>query len=658
MNFCLDVLKIIYSARFIDDKMDILVKQNKGTTFFLSVKGHEIIGAVSSLMLDKNRDWAFPYYRDRAFALGWGCPKEDILAAFLARDIKNHSGGRLMLDHFSDKKRKIPPQSSCVGSQFLQAVGVAKGIKLNKKNKVVYVSGGDGSTSQGDFHEALNFSCIHKLPVMFVIQDNGWAISTPSKEQTAGSIEKIARGYEGLNVYSSLGSDYEKLSANFKNAILDGRNYKPSIVIVRVPRLGPHTISDDPKKYKDEEILQREKREDPLLHFEKYLLNKGYTDEEKIAKMKEEIKKEVEKAADIAEKIAFPKAETARDFLFKDFEIEEKNTFLPKKVFMIEAINNCLKEEMKKDEKIVVFGQDVAGRKGGVFGVTKDLTEMFGKERCFNTPLAESTIVGIAIGLAFNNFKPIAEIQFSDFCWTGVNQLLNELSSVYYRSKGEWEVPVVIRMTCGGYVQGAVYHSQSIESIFIHIPGLKVAIPSNANDAKRLLKTSILDPNPVIFLEHKALYRREDFSKNEESSIDDFLPFGKGKIVLNGKDLTLVTWGLMVAEAYEVAKNLLDKGVSVELIDLRTLVPVDLDIILKSIKKTAKLLILHEANKTLGFGAEIAALISDKAFTYLDAPIKRIAGKDCFVPYCKILEEEILPSKRDIEKAILELVSF
>ena len=573
-NFYVDLLKIVHTTRYCDFKMSNLVKQNKGTTFFLPVLGHEIVGAMASLILKKG-DWAFPYYRDRAFVIGFGSPIKEILAAFLARDIENHSGGRMMLDHFCDKKRKIACQSSCVGSQFLQAAGVAKGINFQKKDEVVYVSAGDGATSQGDFHEALNFSSIHKLPIVFVIQDNSFAISTPSYEQTAGnSIETMVGGY-GLKIYSCKGLEIEKMKKSFEEAISSAREKKPSIVITKVPRLGAHTISDDPKKYKSEELIEKEKKEDPLLYLERYVIEKKIISKEELLKLKELSKKNVEIAVAAAEKIPFEKKEKATTYLFKDFEIEESYNPSEKEISMIEAINRALKEEMQRDENVLVFGQDVAREKGGVFGVTKGLSDLF-KDRCFNTPLAESTIVGLCIGLSINGFIPVGEIQFSDFSYTGMNQLLNELSSMYYRSKGQYNCPVVIRMTCGGYIQGGSYHSQSLEGIFAHVPGLKIAIPSNALDAKRLLKAAIRDPNPVIFLEHKILYRRKDFCFRKESSANDLLPFGKAKIVNKGKDMTLVTWGAMVPWALEVIKEL---DLSIELIDIRTICPLDFPVL-------------------------------------------------------------------------------
>ncbi len=658
-DMAVKLLDVMYLTRFSDDKMSKMVRQNKGGTFFLAVSGHEMIGALSALMLVPGMDWALPYYRDRAFALGLGCTLEDLFAAFLAREAPNHSGGRMMPDHFSQKNLRIPCQSSCVGSQFLQAAGVAKSAALRGEKEVVYVSGGDGSTSQGDFHEMLNFSCLHNLPVVTVIQDNGWAISVPKKEQTAGgTIAKMARGYEGLLVIEVDGCDFEETSSALQKAVAKAREGKgPSVIVAQVPRIGAHSGSDDPKKYKTQEAVEEEIAQDPIPRFEKYVIEKGILTEQEIEQKKAQAKQQVEDAALAADALPFPKREDAEKNVFKPFDLPETSQSADgESVVMMDALNHALTEEMERDKGVVVFGQDVAHGKGGVFGITRTLTDRFGASRCFNTPLAESTIIGLAIGLSQDGFhKPVAEIQFADYSWTGMNQLFNELSSIYYRSNGEWNCPVVIRMPYGGYIQGGPYHSQSIEAFLSHCPGLKVAIPSNAADAKRLLKAAIRDPNPVIFLEHKALYRQRLFSARPEPGKEEVLPLGKANIVREGTDVTFVGWGMTVLMGVEAATALAEEGVSVEVIDLRTIVPLDFETVLASIQKTGKLLIAHEAARNCGFGAELAARAVDEAFRYLDAPVKRVAGKDCPVPYCKDLEEEVLPQKKDIENALREL---
>lgn len=661
-EFALKVLEKMLLVRFSDEKMAKLVRQNKGGTFHLAVTGHEMIGVVAGLSLKSGVDWALPYYRDRSFAIGLGCLMEEIFAAFLAKELPHHSGGRMMPEHFSQKSLKILCQSSVVGSQFLHAAGVAKSIALKNVPEVVYVSGGDGSTSQGDFHEMLNFSCLHKLPLVCVIQDNGWAISVPVNEQTAGqSIAKIAKGYEGLNVFEIDGCDIELVAQTMQNAVSCARSRKgPALVVAKVPRIAPHSSSDDPKKYKTEDDFQNELQKDPLVRLEKWVLDKKIISENQLQLLKIAALQKIENACIEAEKYPNPEKNNVTKNVFKDFALPEsvENTDL-QTVVMMDALNHGLIEEMNRDDSVIVFGEDVAKGKGGVFGITKNLSALFGDGRVFNTPLAESTIVGISIGMSMTGYhKPVAEIQFADYLWTGINQLFNELASMHYRSNGHWHCPVVLRMPCGGYIQGGPYHSQSIEAYLAHCPGLKIAMPSNASDAKRMLKAAILDPNPVIFLEHKALYRQRVFSARAEPGIDDFLEFGKACVVKEGSDVTFVSWGMTVLMGSESADILAKEGIFVEVIDIRSIVPLDFNTILMSVKKTGKLMIAHEAVKNCGFGAEIAARISEEAFRYLDAPIVRLAAKDCPVPYCKDLEDEVLPQKSQVLDCLRNLVAY
>lgn len=664
LNRQLQVLKLIYLSRFADEKMAKLVKQNKGGTFQLSSAGHELVGVVCAKSLIAGKDWGLPYYRDQGFALGIGCDLTELFGVFLGRKVKNHSAGRMMPHHYSDKERRVICQSSVVGSQFLHAAGKALAIKNLKKDEVVYVSCGEGATSQGDFHEALNFSSIHKLPVIFVVQNNGWAISVPIAEQSAGgSLIDVIRGYHGMLVEEVNGADYEGLKAAMDKAIAYTRNHTgPALLMTHVPRLAAHSNSDNPQKYLTDELLERENSRDPIPCFEKWLLKQGVALEE-IESIRSEALQEVDKSAKKAEELPFPEQGSSRLHVFSPFDPPSSLSLeQPKegeKIVIMDALNHALIEEMEHDEHVVVFGQDVAYGKGGVFGITKNLTDKFGKERCFNTPLAESTIIGLAIGLAFDGIhKPVAEIQFADYLWTGINQLFNEAASIHYRSNGEWDVPIVVRMPYGGYIQGGPYHSQSIEGFLSHCPGLKVVIPSNAADAKGLLKTAIRDPNPVIFLEHKGLYRQQKFCARPEPSKEYLLPFGQANKVRIGSDLTVVCWGMMVMLAAELADKLAYEGISVEVIDLRTLVPLDSATIIDSVRKTGKLLIVHEAPRNCGFGAEIAARISEEAFEHLDAPIMRVCGFECAIPYSKPLENEVLPQSQDLEVGIRNLLRY
>lgn len=665
---CLKTMQMMYLTRFADEKMSKLIRQNKGGTFHLSGMGHEMTGVVCALSLQSGKDWGLPYYRDRAFAIGLGCSVTDIIGACLARAVPYHSGGRMMPEHFSQKDLRIPCQSSCVGSQFLQAVGVAKGVQLSGGDEVVYVSAGDGATSQGDFHEAVNFACLHRLSVIFVIQDNGWAISVPVCDQTAGgTIAKMAEGYEGLLVKEVDGCNYEEISSAMAEAVARGRvRQGPSLIVAKVPRIGPHSSSDDPAKYKNKECIEDDKTKDPVPRFEKWLLDMGLVHSVELEELKERCFREVEAAAVAAERFPFPDPLSAAERVFKEIDpslySEEKNqpelSGTSDAIVIMDALNHALDEEMKRDGSIVVFGQDVAHGKGGVFGITRNLTAKYGAHRCFNSPLAESTIIGIALGLSVQGYRPVVEIQFTDYMWTGVNQLFNELASFYYRSDGEWNCPVVVRMPYGGYIQGGPYHSQSNEAFLAHCPGLKVVVPSNAADAKRLLKASIRDPNPVVFMEHKALYRQRVFCARKEPEEEDVIPLGKAKIVRSGSDATIVCWGMTVVMAAQAADALEQEGISVEVIDLRTLVPLDMETVLSSVQKTGKLLIAQEAVRTCGFAAEVCARVVEEAFAYLDAPIMRVTGKDCPVPYCKQLEEAVLPQQSDIEQALRACLRF
>ena len=662
----LKVLEVMYLTRLTDDKMYKLVRQNKGGTFHLSVLGHEMVGAICALGLTSTVDWGLPYYRDRAFAIGIGCSLVELFGALLARNIEHHSGGRMMPEHYSHKELRLPVQSSCVGSQFLQAVGLAKGLQLQKKAEVVYVSAGDGATSQGDFHEALNFASIHRLGIVFVIQDNGWAISVPVKEQTAGgSIVPMARGYEGLTVHDVDGCDYEQMQSAVEASVHKAREGQgPSLIVAKVPRIGAHSSSDDPLKYQSKELLEEEKRKDPIPRMEQWLLSQGIASEGELQDLKMRCSQIVESSAELADQIPFPDPSSCDTKVFHEskeiVEGMEQTTASSSEdaVVMVDALNHALEEAMTKDSSIVVMGQDVAHGKGGVFGVTRYLTDRFGVDRCFNTPLAESCIIGLATGLSFSGLRPVAEIQFADYMWTGVNQLMNELASMHYRSNGEWNCPVVIRMPYGGYIQGGPYHSQSIEAFLAHTPGLKVVVPSNAADAKRLFKAALQDPNPVVFLEHKALYRQRVFCARKEPLEEEMAPLGKAKIVRQGTDVTVVCYGMLVFMAVQVAEKLQQEGISVEIIDLRTIVPFDEKTVIESVKKTGKCLIAHEAPSNAGFGAEIAARIMEQAFSYLDAPIVRVTGKHCMVPYSKCLEDAVLPQVSDLDAALRKLAHF
>ncbi|EYE62960.1 transketolase, pyrimidine binding domain protein [Bacteroides fragilis str. S6L5] len=644
-------------------------QSDSGGTFQLSCAGHELAGIVAGKSLLPEKDWSFPYYRDQGFPLGLGCDLHEILAAFLARPTTNHSAGRMMPYHYSHKKLRICCQSSVVGTQFLQAAGRAWAVKHTQANEVVYVSGGDGATSQGEFHEMLNYAALHQLPLVTAIQNNGWAISVPFSEQCSADLSCLGKSYRGLEVYEVDGGDYLALTKAFSQAVEQARVASvPSLLLINVVRLQPHSNSDNHEKYRTPEDLHSCESKDPLLRLEEQLIVEYGITPEEILEIKATAEEEVGYACSLAESTPFPSKGSTNHEVFAPYTpalIDYEDSLdvarlsdAPPKV-MRDAITEALMEEMYRDSGVVIFGEDVAGDKGGVFGVTRDFTRKFGSHRCFNTPLAEATIIGTAIGMALDGIhKPVAEIQFADYIWPGINQLFSEASSIYYRSAGEWEVPLVIRAPCGGDIQGGPYHSQSIEAFLAHCPGIKVVYPSNAADAKALLKSAIRDPNPVVFLEHKALYQRRAFSSCPVFSSEYILPFGKAKIVRPGSDLTIVSWGMTLVLSVEAAKELEDLGISVEVIDLRTIVPWDYATVLESVKKTGKLLITHEASEFCGFGGELSATIAEQAYMYLDAPIRRIAGLHAPVPYSKILENEVLPQKGKIFQAAKSLAEF
>lgn len=663
----IDALFLSYLSRFTDQKMLALSRQNKGGNFQLSCLGHELVGIIAGQHLIPERDWLFPYYRDQGVVLSLGCDLTELFAIFLGRSTKNHSSGRMMPYHYSHRKLRICCQSSVVGSQYLQAAGRAWAVKDEGKKEVVYVSGGEGSTSQGDFHEMLNFVSLHHVPLITVVQNNSWAISVPLEEQRKGSLVNFVQSYSGIHTVEVDGNDYERLDNVFSGAIEEARTkYQPTVIIANVVRLDPHSNSDDHSKYKSLNLISNEKAQDPLRFLEEYLLRSHSLSMDDILDLKAKASEDVSKAAKQAEGMPVPQKGSSSHFVFAPYNLSLINydASLPYKgtgkiMTMRDAISKALEEEMALDSNVVVFGEDVAGDKGGVFGVTRGLTKKFGKNRCFNSSLAESTIIGTAIGMAFDEkYKPVVEIQFADYIWTAANQLFNELSSIYYRSHGEWEMSVVVRMPVGGYIQGGPYHSQSIEGFLAHCPGLKIIFPSNSYDAKALLKTAIRDPNPVLFLEHKALYQNRGFSAQAIGSSEDLLPLGCANIVHEGEDLTLVSWGMTLVMSIELAQSLFKEGISVEVIDLRTIVPCDFSLIINSLKKTGKLLVVHEAPSYCGFGSEIIARVSEEAFSFLDAPIQRVCGLNTPVPYSKVLEQEVLPQKEQISEAIRHLAAY
>ena len=649
-------------SRRLDEKMLTLLKQGKGF-FHIGCAGHEAAQAAVGLLSRPGHDWFCTYYRDLCMALSLGMTPRETLLAHLAKADDPNSGGRQMAEHFGLRDKHVMTTSSSVGAQFLPALGFAMGIQRRGEDAFVYASCGEGATSQGDFHEALNWASRIQAPVLFFVQDNKYAISVPVQDQTAGGTAyKLAAGYEGLKRMRVDGTDFFKVYAAAKAAVDYFRaGGGPVCLVADVVRLMPHSSSDNHAKYRTPEELEQDQQVDPIARMEMTLVEAGVLSDEQIIRLRGEVRKQVDEAAKWAMRQPDPDPETAtRHVYFEgdlDLEYEQGQTSESPAV-IVDAINHAIREEMERDERVLVYGEDVAGDKGGVFTATKGLTKQFGKARCFNAPLAEASIIGTAVGLAASGFKPVVEIQFADYIWPAMQQLRNQVAPFHYRSNGEWSCPMTIRVPVGGYIHGGLCHSQNIEAFFGHMPGFLIALPSNAADAKGLLKTAIRLNDPVLFLEHKALYRMAA-ARSPEPDADYLLPFGQARTVREGTDLTIITYGMMVHKSISAAKTIeKEDGASVEIIDLRTIFPLDTDAILKSVQKTGRLLVVYEDHEFGGFGAEIAAQVADKSFHYLDAPIRRLAGAFTFIPFADPLERAVLPQDADVLDAARSLLAY
>ena len=655
----LDVFRKMALSRRLDEKMLILLRQGK-SFFHTGASGHEAAQLAAAVLIRPGEDWSYPYYRDGAYCIGLGMTAREQLLCFLSRADDPNSGGRQMPQHYGHKDLRIVSQSSPTGTQFLQAVGTAIARKMEKTKDVVYVSSGEGTTSQGDFHEALNWASNAKAPVIFHIQDNEYAISTHKSEQTADSVYTMTAGFKNLSRYDVDGTNFFETNLAFKQAVERARRGKgPSLIVSNVVRLLPHSSSDDQRKYRTPKALEEDRKRDPLTILEDQCIREKLISAKEIEKIRTEVKAQVDADTEWAEGQEHPDGDTALDHIYSgDMPMNEPSfDAVADKVVIVDAINHALKEEMARNDKMVIYGQDIADPKGGVFTATKGLSDEFGIDRVFNSPLAESSIVGTAVGMAVAGYKPVVEIQFGDYIWTAMMQLRNEVSTLRYRSNNAWKCPLVVRVPVGGYIHGALYHSQSIDGYFIHMPGIYLAYPSNAADAKGLLKMACRMDDPVIYMEHKGLYR-QGYAATEEPGEDYALPFGKGRIVCQGNELTIVTWGAMVQKSIEGIKSLALADGVVEIIDLRTLNPLDLDMIEASLEKTGKVLVIYEDNLTNGPGAEISALIADRFFEFLDGPVRRVAAKDSPVPFNWFLEEKILPQTEDVSIAIQELLEY
>ncbi|MBK6493655.1 MAG: dehydrogenase E1 component subunit alpha/beta [Gemmatimonadetes bacterium] len=685
----LEFYRLMLLSRRLDDKEIQLKRQNR-IFFQISGAGHEAVLVAAAKVFRAAHDWFYLYYRDRAFCLGLGMTAtEQLLSAVAAAEDPN-SGGRQMPSHWGHKELNIVSTSSPTGTQFLQAVGAAETwlrasaderlSELTRGDEVILCTTGDGTTSEGEFWEAMNSACNLKLPVVFLVEDNGYAISVPVQVQTAGgSISKLLGSFPNLLIIEVDGCDPVASHEAMQRAHDYCRQRKgPALVHAHVIRPYSHSLSDDEVHYRTTAEREADALRDPVTVFPRQLVEQGVATEAELALIQQQIEEEVTIATDIALAAPQPALNTIYDYVYspdvdptaEQFDTEDDPQTSGDPTTMVDLLNSCLKDEMTRDPRIVIFGEDVADAskpealgdvkgKGGVFKVTWGLQKLFGSDRVYNSPLAEANIVGRAIGLATRGMKPVVEIQFFDYIWPAYMQIRDELALMRWRSNNAFASPVVIRVTYGGYLKGgAVYHSQTGAAIFTGVPGLRVICPSTALDANGLLRTAIRCEDPVIFLEHKHLYRQA-YNKGAYPGPNFMIPFGKANVVKEGSDATLITYGAVVQRAVQAAKDLEEAtGQRVEVIDLRSLNPVDWDTIAASVKKTSRVIVAYEDSLSWGYGSEIAAKIADEMFEWLDAPVRRIAATDTFVAYAPELEDVILPQVESLGKAMREILAY
>jgi 2-oxoisovalerate dehydrogenase E1 component len=666
----IQAFRLMYLSRRLDDREILLKRQNK-IFFQISGAGHEAIGVAAGLAMRPGHDWFYTYYRDRGLSLALGVTSEEMLQQAVGAEADPASGGRQMPSHWGAAKLHLVTGSSPTGTQFVQAAGCADASrKLDpQSDAITLVTTGDGATSEGEFWEAMNISCIEKLAIVFLVEDNGYAISTPVERQTpGGDLSKVVSGFPGLKIYNCDGTDFDESFATMTEAVAYCRREQtPVFVRATCTRPYSHSLSDDEKMYKTAAEREDEARRDPIVTFPQRLLDEGLMDHHGLQVLTHGVDLEIQEVTERVLKAAPPAEGSALRHLYSErvdptsaeFDVAPKFAGEPRT--MVDEINLTMHEEMRRNARMVIFGEDVADAsrervlsevkgKGGVFKATQGLQIAFGSQRCFNTPIAEAGIVGRAIGMATRGMKPVVEIQFFDYIWPAMMQIRDELATLRWRSNNAFSAPLVIRVATGGYLNGgAIYHSQSGEVAFTHIPGLRVVFPSNALDACGLLRTAIRCDDPVLFLEHKRLYR-EPYNRSPHAGEDYTIPFGKARTAKTGANLTVITYGALVQKSMQAAVQLEERkpGTTIEVIDLRSLAPYDWEAIKASVEKTSRVMIVHEDCLSFGYGAEIAARIAGELFSSLDAPVGRVAALDTWVGYHPQLEYEILPQVENI----------